>query len=53
MPERPATEAEKEREYREHQRVERGEKISGTEAESLEDAGAVGEIRKRREQEAP
>lgn len=53
MPRRRSTEAEKEHEYREHQRVERGERIVGDEAESLDEAGAVGEVRARREEEAP
>lgn len=46
---REATESEREQAYHDEQRVGRGEKLQGEEAEFLDDAGEVGEVRKERE----
>lgn len=46
------TEDEKEHEYVMHQKVERGEKRQGTLGEELDEKGAVGEVKRRREEYA-
>lgn len=43
------TESEREQAYRDEQRVGRGEKLQGEEAELLDEAGEAGEVKRERE----
>lgn len=47
---RKETENEMEHEYVLHQKIEAGEKRTGTLGEELDDMGAVGEVKRRREE---
>lgn len=47
---RETTESERDREYRERQRVEAGEKLQGDRAEWLDEKGDAGRVAKEREE---